>query len=285
VTTPEDLSKLLSIEEEALWEFTVKSIASPGIHYDHFDVPKRRGGKRRISFPTTTLQDALRRLNSRLLCKAEVDWAAFAFGTECSTLANATEHAGKALLIKLDLMDFFGSIRFPTVKLQFQKLGYSDSIASLMALLTTANVSKDGHYLGDSTVDDRCLPQGAATSPYLSNIVCRNLDYRLGKAARAAGFVYTRYADDLTFSNSFEQCDVESLMTAADLIIADEGFRLNAKKTRLVPRTQRQIVTGLVVNDTEPASPAMNCVAFVPSYTVTRETLNPRHRLSAPRKR
>jgi retron-type reverse transcriptase len=98
-------------------------------------------------------------------------------------------------------------------------------------------------------VGPRALPQGACTSPALSNQVTKKLDRRLSKRLGKAGWTYTRYADDLTFSAKPGKRDgIGRLHAAVRHTLEDEGFTLHPKKGRFLPKTTRQMVTGVVVN-------------------------------------
>jgi hypothetical protein len=143
---------------------------------------------------------------------------------------------GRAVVINFDLKDFFPSVGFRRVKGLFRKLGYNEHVATILALLCTepprARVEVDGRvvYLA---LGDRVLPQGACTSPAITNALCRRLDARLTALARRHGFAYTRYADDLTFSG-----DDDSRVG-----------RLQRSVRSVMRRGGRQEVTGLTVNE------------------------------------
>ena len=169
-----------------------------------------------------------------------------------STLTNAKPHLERAAVVNADLKDFFPSVTFPRVKGVFQQLGYSPAAATVLALLCTecprSRVSYDGRELFVAT-GPRGLPQGACTSPALSNLVARGLDGRLAGFARALGWTYTRYADDLTFSaDGAAMGQTARLMTGLRYIVGEENFTVNEKKTRVQRPKTRQTVTGIVVN-------------------------------------
>lgn len=154
-------------------------------------------------------------------------------------------------MINLDLKDFFPTITYPRIKGVFEQLGYNHEIATLFALLCsepiTQTVELDGqrYYLAQNP---RRLPQGAPTSPYLSNLITRQLDKRLQGLAQNYGFVYTRYADDLTFSSASTEAPTRGLLHWIKAIVQEEGFQLHPDKTRIMHKGRRQEVTGLVVN-------------------------------------
>jgi hypothetical protein len=132
----------------------------------------------------------------------------------------------------------------------YRGLGYGEAAATIFALITSEpevdEVELDGQtfYVANGA---RRLPQGAPTSPAITNIVCRRMDARLAGAAKKLGFTYTRYADDLTFSGP-KSADVGAMLDRIRVIATDEGFAEHPKKTRVLRRGRRQEVTGVVVN-------------------------------------
>ena len=224
-------------------------------HYVRFEIPKKRGGTRLISAPMPRLKLAQRWILTEILDKLELHDAAHGFRAQRSIVTNATPHVGAPLVVNVDLQDFFPTIDYRRVKGVFASLGYSEAIATILALLCTepdvTPVELDGrtYYVAQST---RHLPQGAPTSPALTNIICRKLDRRLDGLARSLGFTYTRYADDLTFSTrdpGARSKRIAQLLGAVRLITREEGFIVHPDKTRVLgPGSQRE-VTGVVVNE------------------------------------
>jgi retron-type reverse transcriptase len=179
--------------------------------------------------------------------------AAHGFVRERSILSNAGAHLRKEVVINIDLKDFFPTIHFKRVKGLFCKLGYSEKIASLLSLLSTEaeteEVELDGkrYYVAKGA---RVLPQGAPTSPALTNVLCYKLDCRLQGVARSMGFDFTRYADDITFSGGVEAAQkVQQLLWRLHRIIKEEGFTIHPKKIKVMRKGSRQEVTGIVVNE------------------------------------
>jgi retron-type reverse transcriptase len=156
------------------------------------------------------------------------------------------------VVVNADLKDFFPTITFARVKGIFQSLGYSPAAATIFALLCTESPRKQITYAGktfEAATGPRVLPQGACTSPALSNLAARRLDARLHGIAAKLGWTYTRYADDLTFSADGEAAEKVGYVLARIRHIAeDEGFAVNEKKTRVQRPNSAQSVTGLVVN-------------------------------------
>src|SRR5260370_22231507 len=137
--------------------------------------------------------------------KLTAETAAQGFRKGCSTVSNAKPHCRQAVVVNMDLENFFPSIVFARVRSVFRRLGYSPCVATILALLCTECPRRQVTYDGKAywvAVGPRGLPQGACTSPALSNQVARRLDKRLGGLAKKLNLGYTRYADDLTFSGS-----------------------------------------------------------------------------------
>jgi len=165
-------------------------------------------------------------------------------------VTNATPHVGRALILKLDLRDFFPSIHYRRVVGLFEGLGYvPEAAAALAGVVTYRPKLDDGRMVWPGV-----LPQGAPTSPAITNLLCRRLDARLSALAKKIGGTYTRYADDLTFSFATEPEKIGRLLWYIDQICGQEGFVENAKKRRVFRRSCQQRVTGVVVND-HPAVP------------------------------
>lgn len=236
--------------------------------YARFTIPKRRGGEREIHAPSDALKDLQRRILQRLLNPLPAHSAASGFVLRRSIVDNARPHAGQGVVINIDLADFFPSIPAERVYEAFRALGWGRETARILTNICT----HEGR-----------LPQGAPTSPALSNLVCRRLDARLAALAKSSGGHYTRYADDLTLSfpwfgsnrprrprrkkNSLVPSQLISsgagavpaprrqrsasrgLLTTIRKILEEEGFRIQMKKKVRVQRPhQRQTATGLVVN-------------------------------------
>jgi hypothetical protein len=151
----------------------------------------------------------------------------------------------------MDLKDFFPTVGYPRIKGLFSNQGYSDEVSTLLALICsepeTQTVEMDGqrYYIHSK---QRFLPQGAPTSPNISNIICYRLDKRLQGLATKYGFTFTRYADDLTFSSQ-NYDKVMPLLNWVKAIVTEEGFVVHPDKTRIMHKGARQEVTGIVVND------------------------------------
>lgn len=219
-------------------------------HYTQFEVPKRRGGTRLLASPKSEMRAAQRKVLEAILQPIPLHDAAHGFVPGRSTKTCAAPHRGKEVVVNLDLRDFFPTITFPRVRGFFVSLGYSPAAATILALVCTAAPRREVRYDGVAyqvAVGERALPQGACTSPALSNLIAKRLDARLHGLARARGFVYTRYADDLSFSGPAKE--VARLLARVRHVVAEEGFEVHPDKTRVQRRGGRQTVTGIVVND------------------------------------
>lgn len=253
LSTPAELAEALGLPIPRLRWLAFHSEAATVSHYIRFTIPKRSGGTRTLATPHRTLARAQRWVFEQIVSKLPVEAAAHGFIAGRSILTNAREHANRAIVVNLDLEDFFPSIGFCRVRSVFKRAGYSPAVATILALLCTECPRRVMEYEGVRyfvATGARGLPQGACTSPGLSNQVARRLDRRLGGLAGKLGIAYTRYADDLTFSGDQElEGRVGYLMARVRHIAQDEGFAVNEPKSRVLRRNAAQIVTGLVVND------------------------------------
>jgi RNA-directed DNA polymerase len=223
-------------------------------HYVRFRIPKKTGGYRAISAPLPRLKQAQQWILDHILDAIPLHSHAHGFRRGRSIVTNAQPHVGALVVVNMDLQDFFPSISYPRVKGVFISLGYSEVVATILGLICTepevTQVELDGrnYYLAQS---ERHLPQGAPSSPALTNVLCRRLDRRLEGLATSRGFVYTRYADDLTFSTTDPEKlrDIGNILQGATSIIAHEGLTVHPDKTRILRQSQHQEVTGVVVNE------------------------------------
>lgn len=219
-------------------------------HYFTKAIPKATGTFRLIEAPKPRLKSFQRQILARILSLVpqHPDSHAFQPGKNCQS--GAARHAGEEVVIAFDLQDFFNTIPVARVFGLFRCLGYPSSVAHALAGLCTvttpARVLDRLPYHQRQRLRIAHLPQGAPTSPALSNIVCDRLDRGLTGLARAAGAHYSRYADDMTFSG--DHSIRRTILAGVADIVQDEGFILNDHKTRVMPAHRRQIVTGLVVN-------------------------------------
>jgi retron-type reverse transcriptase len=244
------LASLMGITLPALRWLTYHRRSATVVHYRRFAIAKKTGGVRHISAPKAALAAAQRWVFDNLLARLGVEAQAHGFVRGRSIVSNAAPHAGRAAVINLDLKEFFPSITFRRVKGLFEGFGYGEHVATLLALLCTepprvpAEVDGKVYHVA---LGDRVLPQGACTSPALTNALCWRLDRRLAALAAKHGFAYTRYADDLTFSGN-KPAAVGRLLRSVRSILEAEGYREHPTKTRVMRRSRRQEVTGVTVN-------------------------------------
>jgi RNA-directed DNA polymerase len=215
---------------------TVVELRAARPTYRRVAVPKRPGGTRELLVPDDATKALQRRLLRRLLVRVPVHPAAHGFERGRSIVSNAAPHTGRAVVVRMDVIEFFGTTSARRVRRLFRVLGWDAETAELLTRFTT---------------HDGGLPTGAPTSPRLANLVNVLLDARLTGLAEALGARYTRYADDLTFS--FDRDDhaaLVDLLGATRRIARAHGYRLHVeRKLQIRRRHHRQTVTGLVVNE------------------------------------
>ena len=252
IPTPAALATLLGLPSAAALARFLRPGEETGSGYVAFEVPKRTGGQRRIHAPRAALKKIQRHILNHILLRIPTHAACHGFVRQRSIVTNATGHQGAAIVVKIDLADFFPTIHFRRVEGLFASCGYPPEVARLLAGLCTHRPRlPDGRVVWPGFT-----PQGAPTSPAIANLVCRRLDARLSKLAARVGARYTRYADDLTFSfpsgAGAEQATraprLGRFFWWVDQICQAEGFTENAKKRRVLRTNTQQRVTGLVVN-------------------------------------
>ena len=257
ITKVPQLCEALNLTVSELRRLCYQREASTYTHYTRFEIPKRSGGMRAIWAPLPTLKQAQHWILHEILERLVVHGAAHGFLSGRSIATNAAEHCNSQLLVKLDIENFFPSISWKRVKGVFRKAGYPEQIATLLALLCTEaprEIVQDNGKTYYVALAERCLPQGAPTSPALTNALCLRLDRRITGFADKAGWRYTRYADDLTFSfaaDNSQAADISRLLGTVKRILGEEGFNVNVKKTHVIRQHQAQQVTGLIVNGTQ----------------------------------
>jgi RNA-directed DNA polymerase len=252
--TLRDVREALGVKSEKQLGYFLLATDQLNGPYTRFQIPKRDGRDREICAPKPQLRWTQRQILDQILARVPAHDAAHGFVPGRSTVTNAEPHRGAKLLIKFDLTDFFPTIHYFRVVGLFASLGYSarsprfaaddqsDHVAATLARLCC--YTRAPRVFGTAVV-----PQGAPTSPALSNLVCRRLDARLAGLARRNGGVYTRYADDLTFSFKDDGLDLGRFRWWVDQVCHQEGFFVNQHKFRVIRASQRQVVTGIVVND------------------------------------
>ena len=223
-----------------------------GTHYHRWTVPKRDGTPRLISAPKPDLKAVQHWIAHEITEHLPVHGAAHGFLVGRSIETNARVHAGAKVIVKMDIRNFYPTITMRRVKGLLRRAGIGEQVATLMALLCTESPREEvvthgkTHYVATAP---RSLPQGAPTSPSITNALCLRLDARLSGLATKLGARYTRYADDLAFSwHGDAKADIGNVMNSVAAIVRAEGFAIHPKKTRVMRSGSRQRVTGLVVN-------------------------------------
>jgi hypothetical protein len=231
-----------------------------GTHYVRWTVPKRDGSQRLISAPKPELKAAQRWIAREVTEHLPVHGAAHGFLAGRSIATNARVHAGARLVVKLDIRGFYPTVTMRRVKGLLRRAGLGEQVATVMALLATESPREPVVTHGKTyhvAIGPRSLPQGAPTSPSITNALCLRLDCRLSGLARKLGCRYTRYADDLTFSwHGDARPQVGALLRGTATIVRAEGFEVHTRKTRVMRAGARQKVTGLVVNAAADRPPA-----------------------------
>ncbi len=251
---PEQLAEALGVTIPQLRGMAYHRDAATSLHYVRFTIPKRSGGERPIWAPMKRLKAAQRWILQNIVERLPVHGSAQGFLVGRSILSNAAVHVNSKLLLKMDIKEFFPTVTLRRVKGLFRRAGYRDGISTLLALLCTEApreiVEVDGttYYV---SLGSRCLPQGAPTSPAITNALCLRLDRRLAGFAAKHGWRYTRYADDMTFSLPADhkgEVMLKTILGTVRAVVEGEGFQINREKTRVHRTGGRQSVTGLVVN-------------------------------------
>jgi len=239
-----DLAALLSVSLPRL-RFHLYSKNAPS--YRHFNIPKANGSPRAISSPPPVILRWQAQI-ARILADSYIPKpSVHRFVSKRGIVTNAQVHVGQQYVLNIDLDNFFPTIHFGRVKGLFLKPPFSfpPQVAATLAQLCT---------------DNGRLPQGAPTSPAVSNLICRRLDNELARFSSKHKCVYTRYADDITFSSSTAQFPSQivlshdlygsSVTLGSELvhIISKHQFQVNTSKSRVRSSEQRQEVTGLTVN-------------------------------------
>lgn len=254
--TKDDLAKLLGFKNARYINYLLYNIQTDSL-YTTFTIPKKNGGERVIHAPKKELKFLQKKLADILWeCYLEsleskykdknfkIPVLSHAFEKGKSIITNSQMHRNKKYILNIDLKNFFDSFNFGRVRGFFIKdrdFAVSPEIATVIAQIAC--------YQGK-------LPQGAPSSPIITNLITRILDYRIVKIAKKYRFTYSRYADDMTFSTNRElnsnklraTKELENFLTELEELINSSGFEINQKKTRVSNNMQRQEVTGLVVN-------------------------------------
>ena len=244
INSRNELSDFLKIERKTLTNVLYyKHVEN---YYHSFVIPKKSGEPRKINAPTGILKVIQKKLSNRLyayrdyICKENAIKLniSHAFERKKGIITNASIHKNKRYIINIDLKDFFDSFHFGRVKGYFLKNEHFKlplEVATILAQLTCYNGK---------------LPQGAPTSPIITNLICNVMDYKILSLSKKYHLDYTRYADDLTFSTNDKNIinKYDKFYNSLNRIVLTSGFEINPSKTKLIFKDSRQTVTGLIVN-------------------------------------
>ena len=244
LNSPRDVSGLLEVTHR---DFNYWVYRTPeDKRYTTFYIPKKTGEKRRIDSPNTNIKILQQKLNQVLQCVYDTKPSVHGFTIGKNVKSNANVHLRKRWVFNIDLKDFFPSINFGRVRGLFMGKPYylPQDVSTVLAHLCCFQGS---------------LPQGAPTSPVISNMICAQMDSQLQQLAKINRSTYTRYADDITFSTTTRRFPVDIGFTDSlgqlhpgnglEQTIVGNGFSINPRKVWLRGRTHRQVVTGVTVND------------------------------------
>ena len=227
----ETLAKDLQISAGTLYRLSNNINA----HYHTKTIEKSDGGKRVLSIPDHVLKIVQKRISDVILSCMSVSNYAKAYNCGDSPLGNAIPHLKNRMIIKLDIRQFFDHITYPMVKEKvFKKELFSESNRILLSLLC---------------IFDESLPQGAPSSPAISNILLYDFDNRIGEWCRQRNITYTRYCDDMTISGEFENWYLIDVIRKVKFELKRYGLFINSKKTKILHDGQQKKITGIVVND------------------------------------
>jgi RNA-directed DNA polymerase len=250
-----------------LHQFVSRKNSSEDYPYRSFYIRKRSGGWRKISVSAKPLFAVQKWITENIFSAIEPHHCSAAYFKGCSPKRNAEKHCQSDWLLKLDIKDFFGSISERQVYYCLKGLNYPSLLSLEIARLCTTISHKNkgrrwkqfNNKYNEGTYFSKimgCLPQGAPSSPALSNLICKALDEKIYQLSSEIDATYTRYADDMCFSMSnTNRGSVIQFRNKVIEEISKYGFQINSKKTAIRPPGSRKIITGLTVNSDEPKLP------------------------------
>lgn len=228
-----DLVETLRLNEKLVyWASNDKSQG----RYKTFSIPKKDGTDREISVPAVSLKVIQRWILENILYKTSISQYSYGFKKTANgspLVACVEKHKDNLYVLKMDLKNFYPSIRKEHIFYQFINWGYNDEIANLLTNICTYKNK---------------LPQGAVTSACLSNIICKHMDVRIAGYCNKREITYTRYADDLMFSCN-NRLTLRNIYGMIEKIVNSEGFKINPKKTIFMTPKGHKKLLGLTVND------------------------------------
>lgn len=200
-------------------------------NYKVYKIKKHNGKYRTIYSPNILLKSIQRKILNNILNNKEISKYAKAYHKNISLKDNAIPHLNKKLVLKLDIIDFFENIEYPTIyNYCFNEIYFPKSVGHLLTTLCTY---------------ESRLPQGAPTSSYISNLIMKDFDNEMGLYCEQKNISYTRYSDDMTFSGDFNPRELISIVRKK---LYKLGLKINNKKIHVINNSQQQNVTGIVVN-------------------------------------
>lgn len=211
-------------------EYLKKAVIHTRYYYRNFKITKRNGKKRTISEPLPSLKEIQIWILNTILYKVPVSSFAKAYQPKLRLMDNLKFHKNQPKVVTMDIENFFNSIKTESIEQLFSNLGYSKLVANLLAKLCSLNGS---------------LPQGAPTSPCLSNLFFNEIDAQIATYCLLHKIRYTRYADDLSFSGDFDETKLIETITD---IVQQKNLKINSGKTKIMTPNMQQRVTGIVVN-------------------------------------
>lgn len=237
-----DFPIIFNLEHFCLLTGIKKSVISSIVYkpfkfYYKASIPKKKGGVRNLSIPFPVLLYLQNWVKDNILIKQPAHKSATAYLPGKSILDNVKPHLHSNQILNIDLKDFFPSISLNRVIALFKYLGYNHKLS---------------FFLASVCCESNSLPQGAPSSPFISNLILAKLDRRLYGLAEAFGISYTRYADDITFSGNFNS---NAFLKNVSNIIKEEGFVINKNKTKTAFRGHKRIITGISISSNLPKLP------------------------------
>ena len=223
------LALAIGVSPRLLTSFTHKAVN----HYRFFSIGKKGGGEREIASPRFFLKTIQYWIKSYVLCHLKTHESCHAYLRGRSIISNAEDHVGKKFVANVDIENYFGSINRNHVFRLLRKNGIGEKLSNTVADIVTL---------------DGVLPQGAPTSPDISNAFLLEVDDKLTKLSEGYNLKYTRYADDMTISGN-SRGDIQSVIRRCSILLAEYGLKLKAEKTRIASDKTSQRVTGLLVNE------------------------------------
>lgn len=228
--SPGILGEILDVDVKLLYKLSNQT----PLFYRIYKIPKKSGGFRTIEAPEPVMKLVQQRILRNILNRLPPSGIAAAFRHGSGIKGNAEFHVGQKVILKIDLKNFFPSLKSPLVFSLFEESGFAGETATLLTKLCTLY----GH-----------LPQGAPTSPYLSNLLMRGMDEELLARFAGEGINITRYADDITFSGDLGNGRIVDIIRFCRAAAGQRGLKLNRRKICICRAGHRQEVTGLVVNE------------------------------------